>query len=192
MKKSVKDNLVIASRACLEHAKALLDSAKAVEVSGHHNIAYHLAALSLEEVGRIELLKMKQMAYKQGLEKDWLGNAEKSHVQKLLWCLLSLDMLSKELTPEGFQFLQGLSLEIHQKRLAGLYVGQSKDGLKVPSEQITAEDATNLIIPCLSIHDSFIVEVDKEDILREIMSEAYLKAKDTPDLSKCIPKIRKT
>lgn len=144
-KNSTEDNLLIASRACLDHAKALLVSAKAVKVSGHPNIAYHLAALSLEEVGRMELLQMKQMAHKQGLEKDWLGDAEKSHVKKLLWCLFSLEMMSKELTPEGFRFLQNLSLEIHQKRLAGLYVGQSEDGLKVPSEQITVEDADNLI-----------------------------------------------
>ena len=144
-KKDKIDNLFAVSNACLEHAKSLLTSAKAVEASGHPNIAYHLAALSLEEIGRMELLNMKQMAEKQDLEKDWIGDAEKSHVKKLLWCLFSLEMLSKEMTPEKFRFLQGLSLEVHQKRLAGLYVGQSEDGLKVPSEQITTEDAHNII-----------------------------------------------
>lgn len=72
-KKNDIDNLLIASRACLDHAKSLLVSAKAVKASGHPNISYHLAALSLEEIGRMELLQMKQMAHKQGLEKTGWG-----------------------------------------------------------------------------------------------------------------------
>ncbi|MCK6418358.1 MAG: AbiV family abortive infection protein [Alphaproteobacteria bacterium] len=139
------DDLLLASRACLNHAKSLLDSATVVKHSGHSNIAYHLAALALEEIGRMELLNIKQMAHKQNLEKDWIWDAEKNHVKKLLSCLFSLEMLSNDMTPEKFKFLQGLSLEIHQKRLAGLYVGQSEDGLKIPSEQITTEEAENLI-----------------------------------------------
>lgn len=44
--------------------------------------------------------------------------------------------------------------------------------------------------PCLSVHDSFIVEKDKEGALRNLMVEAYTKAKHIPDLSKCIPEIK--
>jgi len=43
----------------------------------------------------------------------------------------------------------------------------------------------------LSIHDSFIVERKNEDMLRTVMLEAYTKASFIPDLSKCIPLIKR-
>ncbi|MBP7346475.1 MAG: hypothetical protein KA952_08055 [Sediminibacterium sp.] len=46
-------------------------------------------------------------------------------------------------------------------------------------------------IPCLSLHDSFIVQEKDEKRLREVMKEAYFKADLIPDLSKCLPKIEK-
>jgi hypothetical protein len=47
-------------------------------------------------------------------------------------------------------------------------------------------------IPCLSLHDSFVVEEQNEEILKGLMKEAYLKAEDIPDLSQCIPEIKTT
>lgn len=44
-------------------------------------------------------------------------------------------------------------------------------------------------IPCLSIHDSFIIAEEHEKILRRVMQEAYLKAEHIVDLSKCVPEI---
>jgi hypothetical protein len=38
-----------AMQACIDHARALLESARAVQAIGHSNVAYHLAALTLEE-----------------------------------------------------------------------------------------------------------------------------------------------
>jgi hypothetical protein len=35
-----------AQQACIDHARDLLSSARAVQAVGHHNIAYHLAALA--------------------------------------------------------------------------------------------------------------------------------------------------
>ena len=48
-------NVIAAMNACAAHAQNLLDSAIAVQALGNHNIAYHLAALSLEELGRRRL-----------------------------------------------------------------------------------------------------------------------------------------
>lgn len=52
------------------------------------------------------------------------------------------------------------------------------------------EQTRLLDIPCLSIHDSFIVEEKHEETLKRIMKESYLKAEHIPNLSKCIPSIR--
>ena len=50
---------IAAMQACVDHARALLASARAVLGEGHPNIAYHLAALTLEEIGRRELMKVQ-------------------------------------------------------------------------------------------------------------------------------------
>jgi len=54
------DELIAVLSACVVNARALLDSAKAVAKTGHHNIAYHLATLSLEELGKREILIFPQ------------------------------------------------------------------------------------------------------------------------------------
>src|SRR5271170_7481911 len=53
------NNKIAAMQACIEHARALLESARAVQEVGHPNIAYHLAALTLEELGRRELIALQ-------------------------------------------------------------------------------------------------------------------------------------
>lgn len=51
-----------AMNACVQHAKALLDSARVVHSAGHPNIAFHLAVLALEELGRRELIGLQRIA----------------------------------------------------------------------------------------------------------------------------------
>ena len=45
--------------ACVKHACDLLDSARAVFDIKHPNIAFHLALLSLEELGRRKLFRQE-------------------------------------------------------------------------------------------------------------------------------------
>lgn len=59
--------LVKAMDACVEHARDLLSSAQAVMLAGHPNIAYHLAALALEEIGRRALLGVQAVSHKRKL-----------------------------------------------------------------------------------------------------------------------------
>jgi len=47
----IDENAVQATQAFVDHARALLDSARVVRAASHHNIAYHLAILALEEAG---------------------------------------------------------------------------------------------------------------------------------------------
>lgn len=41
-------------RGCVERTRALVASARAVQAAGHPHVAFHLAALALEELGRRE------------------------------------------------------------------------------------------------------------------------------------------
>jgi AbiV family abortive infection protein len=46
-----------AMRACVDHARDLLDAAKILHAADKPHIAYHLATLALEEMGRRELTR---------------------------------------------------------------------------------------------------------------------------------------
>jgi len=50
--RQIDEKTIAAMKACIDHARALLDSARAVQAANHPNVAYHLAALALEEIGR--------------------------------------------------------------------------------------------------------------------------------------------
>src|SRR5262245_14927698 len=58
----VDEQFHAALKACVAHARDLLESAKLVQHSGRSNIAYHLATLALEEIGRRELLQVGDAA----------------------------------------------------------------------------------------------------------------------------------
>jgi hypothetical protein len=53
------DNLLASLSACVVHARDLVEAAKAVEAGGRSNIAYHLATLALEELGKRELYRIQ-------------------------------------------------------------------------------------------------------------------------------------
>jgi AbiV family abortive infection protein len=56
------EKTISAMRACLDHARDLLDVAKSAHTDGKSNIAYHLATLALEELGRRELIAVQSIS----------------------------------------------------------------------------------------------------------------------------------
>ena len=87
MAKPDQDHIALLS-ACVTNARALLESAKAVERIGHHNIAYHLATLALEELGKREIYQLQDAAKWIGDPPAWQINAVQDHVRKLFLVLL--------------------------------------------------------------------------------------------------------
>jgi len=83
-------NLIQATSACSAHARALVEAAKAVSVAGHANIAYHLALLALEELGRRQLIGIQFIAKKRTTDDSpYVERQLQSHVDKLFWCFFS-------------------------------------------------------------------------------------------------------
>ena len=72
-------------QACVAHARALLGSSKAVLAAGHANIAYQLATLCLEEIGRRALIGMQCVAEQQTVPPAWPKKHEQDHIKKLFW-----------------------------------------------------------------------------------------------------------
>lgn len=118
--------------ACLQHARDLLESARAVYASGRPHIAYHLATLSLEELGRRELLKIQRMAERKSVPPAWPQKHTQDHVQKLFWGFFGAGFSLKTASRESFEDMRRLAAQIHSRRIEGLYVNQTSDGLSIP------------------------------------------------------------
>ncbi len=132
-------------QACIEHARALLESARAVQEAGHPNIAYHLATLTLEELGRRELIGLQTITDTRPVPPGWVQKHTQDHIKKLFWCFFGGSFFVERLTKDRLESLENFAERVHSKRLAGLYVDQDEDSLSIPADAIDAEEATRLI-----------------------------------------------
>ncbi len=137
--------LLAAMRVCVDHARALLESARAVQAARHPNVAYHLAALCLEEIGRRALLGVQAISEKGTVPPAWPKKHEQDHIKKLFWAIFGSGFLGAPLTADRFREMTQVAEHIHAKRLLGLYVGVSEDGLTVPSDQVDTATTDQLI-----------------------------------------------
>ena len=72
--------------ACLSHASDLVRAAKGVlNEERLPNIAYHLAALALEEIGKADLIAMQHGYYFGDRAISWPLRHAEDHVKKLFW-----------------------------------------------------------------------------------------------------------
>src|SRR5476649_1013686 len=100
---SDRDKTIQAMEACVDHARDLVASARAVQASGQLNIAYHLAALALEELGRRELIGLRTITAKEPIPPSWPDKHTQDHVKKLFWCFFGGEFLEDRLRKEGFE-----------------------------------------------------------------------------------------
>ena len=139
------EKLLAALGACVAHARDLVESAKLVQKSGRANIAYHLATLALEEIGRRELFQIQAVAATVGDVPPWQMNATQDHVQKLFWCFYGMGRAQDIIDQKQFFEKREAAADIHAIRLLGLYVENAESGLNVPSKAITAKQSEALI-----------------------------------------------
>ena len=122
-------------KACVKHARDLLDSARAVFDIKHANIAFHLAVLALEELGRRELIGLQWVAEDSGQERPWQKHAL-AHTKKLFWCFFGVEFLSGRIQKARFEALRQLAETLHSQRMAGLYVDYQDEILSIPEVAI--------------------------------------------------------
>jgi len=129
---------------CLEQARDLIDAAARVlrEDLAYPNVAYHLAALAIEEVGKAGMLVCCATVGGK-LNRDWLEKRLSDHVFKLTWAFWS-PSASQRIDPNAFEQARAFADNVHRRRLAGLYV--DSDGLGAPPRNaVTKEHATSLL-----------------------------------------------
>lgn len=139
MKLSNDDLKII--RACHSNAKKLLKVAQAAVLTKAYNVAYHLAALSMEEVGKASFIASHAILKDTAREKQdsWFQDKLGDHEFKLFWAIWRVAGQNKRILPETFKEAQKIAEFIHKKRLQTLYV--STTGMA----RISKVDATRLI-----------------------------------------------
>jgi AbiV family abortive infection protein len=176
-------DFLAALRACVAHARDLIESAKAVQITGRSNIAYHLATLALEELGKREIYRIQRAAKSVGDPPKWQANATQDHVRKLFWCFYSLGRISDIVDQQQFFDKRDAAADIHANRIAGLYVDSSDQGLNVPSAAISQRQSQALI----ELAESFIAYAESETPRDDIPQEEidlqawFLGAFDDPE-----------
>jgi AbiV family abortive infection protein len=177
------DKLLVALNTCVVHARDLLESAKAVQTIGRHNVAYHLATLALEEMGKRELYRIQESAKVVGDPPTWQINATQDHVKKLFWCLYSLGGIPDMIDQRQFFEKRDAAADIHANRMAGLYVENNDGGLNVPSDAISSRQTEALIGLAESLIKYAESEKPRDDIPQEEIDLQvwFLNAVDDPE-----------
>ncbi len=129
--------------ACLLNAERLLSSAKAVMAPGQFHVAYHLATLAMEEIGKAGLIFVESMGLKDEPEGDdsRLSKWMEDHERKLFWAIwlpafgIEADWRT---IPKHMEFARG----IHETRLQTLYFDPAYPDAQ---NEITEERASRLI-----------------------------------------------
>src|SRR5258706_2160506 len=101
---------------CIENANDLVKSARALTGKGVLHIQYHLAALSLEEIGKSSLLEMQFFANQRIGDDNLETGALESHVKKLFWAFWSPSFGEQRITKQQIEQMQGLATNVHLTR----------------------------------------------------------------------------
>lgn len=120
-----KRELVESARAaCIQNAEELLRAAKQLASPNSAHIAFHLATLALEEIGKSAMVFMSSLDEREASDRkrplDWIDD----HERKLFWALWS-PQFDKELPWAGIQKALESAKLFHSTRLATLYVDPS-------------------------------------------------------------------
>ncbi len=125
-----------AIEACLQNAEKFVIAAKASAVPGTYHIAFHLAVLALEEIGKSSMIFMDALNPRPTTEEDrkttlkWIDD----HERKLFWAIWlpqRSDLRDWRTIPAAMDFAR----DIHKQRLETLYVDPSNLNAPTISEQ---------------------------------------------------------
>jgi AbiV family abortive infection protein len=134
--------------ACRNHARDLYGAAVLLREQGLANIAYHLATLALEELGKAQLIGMRSMSKRDDAD-AWYDKQLEDHVKKLFWALWGR-VFGKRPDRKEIDSLRGLAATIHGNRLRGLYVSSEAEQFVTPKQAV----GDDLLTPLMSLVDA--------------------------------------
>lgn len=135
--------------ACLKNAEELLNACRLLlDHDGLPRVAYHLAALGLEEIGKARLLRTAEFAQKLKQEVPDIVRTslmDRGHIKRIFWAIWTETFGQEKVDGKQIEETRGLARRIHETRLRGLYVDADGDVLLSPFEVVSPEQASGLV-----------------------------------------------
>lgn len=131
---------------CLEHAADLVASAeRLLPGNGFPNIAYHLAILALEEIGKAGMISSRAVVGT-ARDTDWMNKRFDDHVWKIQWAVWT-PSLAGRIDPKQFEEARQFAQSIHARRVKGLYVDPDADDASMtpPRAAVSAAQAESAV-----------------------------------------------
>ena len=110
---------------CLRNAEGFVSVAERELGKGVDNVCFHLALLALEEVGKAVMVAGSAVASLTDLVRGHGPDAFEDHEKKLFWALWSKSLTKSIFSRQSIEQARDLSLTLHERRLASLYVDPS-------------------------------------------------------------------
>jgi AbiV family abortive infection protein len=121
--------------ACRSHAQDLFQAAQRLKNDGLPHVAYHLATLALEELGKAQLVGMRSHSTRDE-DSSWHEKQIEDHVKKIFWALWGPSLATQRPKNSEIDSLRHLATTIHDNRLRGLYVSSNPTDFILPREVI--------------------------------------------------------
>ena len=133
-------------RYCLDHARDLVASARRVLAndSAYPNIAYHLAILAMEEIGKAGMLCARGVT-RGAKDPIWIDKRLDNHVWKLMWPAWTPSLSGGKIDPKDFEEARRFAESTHKRRMAGLYVDFEDSATPPPRQAVNIGHATSLL-----------------------------------------------
>lgn len=172
--------------ACLKHARDLITSARRVlgDDADFPNIAFHLAILALEEIGKASMIIARAMA-EGSKDTSWITKRLDDHAFKLMWAVWSPTMLDGRIDPQKFEDAKRFARETHAHRQEALYVDHRADQehFKSPDEVVSVDQTLSLV----NLADACLENEVKREIIafpeNDELLEWYWRVVDSKDSS---------
>jgi AbiV family abortive infection protein len=132
---------------CLAHAADLVTSAERVlDNDGFPNIAYHLAILALEEIGKAGMIASRAVVGT-ARDSDWMEKRFDDHVWKIQWAVWTPTLTGGRIDPKEFEEARRFAQSMHARRLRGLYVDPNADvtSMAPPRAAVRIDQATSVL-----------------------------------------------
>lgn len=142
---TLEEQLNAAFKICIDHAKDLVTGARALLTTDLPHLAYHLAVLAMEEVGRAHMLVMSNLPSGQSQSSEKLMDLQEDHIKKLLYALWLPFFGKEKMTKETFKNHQSYAETIHRIRLLGLYISPKLELVSPPRSKISKDEAERMI-----------------------------------------------
>lgn len=127
---------------CLKNAGDFVQTAEGLIGKNVNHIAFHLAVLCMEEVGKTYLVWFQLMSDERGSDEE-INLATDDHIKKLFWAVWGNSLGKEKITQEQIDERKNIANNIHNRRLFSLYTEITDT--TASAEKISNEETENIV-----------------------------------------------